>query len=1096
LSYLLLTSLVAIAGISSLWLGDAWAVTKSWDAGCGANTNWSCAANWSDDVVPVSGDTVNFSSGSTNSVVDASFAGTVTNMTISGYTGTISLARSLTVSTAFTQSSGTFTAGSQSLIMGTLTINSGSNFTASSGTTTINGATSINSGATFSANGGTVDFSGSVAGNIGCGNKSFNLVTYTKTYIGTVSIGSDCSLPLGNNPNLGSSGTLSLSGTLSGTGTLTRGAILTLASGSSLSGFTGLNQTAGLLTVSAAYNFGSYTTFNAAGGLTVGAVSLTAPSGTATIGGNFTLASGTTFNANGGTLDFNGSASMVLDCFSKTFNAVTFANRTGTTTVNSNCTLPVGASPNLGASGTFTLNGTLSGSGTLSKTGGTLTLGNGGALTGFTGLSVVTLNVNGTYNFGAYTTFAVGSNFSANAVTSNFTAPSGTATIGGGITLGNSSTFNANGGTLDFNGNITANFLCANKSFNLVTISKPSGIIIIDDTCNLPLGNNPTIPSTSSLTLNGTLSGTGTLTRTGGPLTLASGGNLSGFTGLSAAALTIAGTYNFGLYTTFAVSGAFQLQSGGNMTAPSSTASFGAGFTIASGVPFNANGGTVNFTAGSTSSITCNGAVFNLVTFTNGAIGKTVASSCTLPIGNNPTIGRIVLNGTLTGSGTITTANAQQLGATGALVGFTGYVTDPSSVIVSGNYNFSNYTTFSIAGSFTLDSGGTFTAPSGNASFASSFTLNAGTTFNANGGTVTFNPSNVGGYYTIACNNAVFNLVKIQRTSSGTTSVSSDCNLPLGNNPVMISAGNMVIAGTLSGSGILSLSSDFGLIRIDSGTGLPFNGFSGLKLRSMQITTSFNASNFAPFTIAGNLEVKPGGTFIAPLGTLHVTQNITVESGGAFTHNNGGVMFDGPTSVITGGMTFNDLSMVGAGSTLAFAAGSTTTVLGNLTLQGASSGRMVLSSTVPGSPWYLDANGAANIDYVSVSDSVNTSETIGVCNSVDGGGNTGWIFNPSACSPNHGTAADATISNYQFVQAAGLAAEQAAQDQNGDVLGAWLNGLPFGASQFGNSFPAGRPIISGVANFAGAVVVSLLGLALIGSAVYRFWLYIQRRRRA
>jgi hypothetical protein len=1084
--------LILVLVFSWFWPGDAWAVTKTWDAGCGANTNWSCAANWSDDVVPLSGDTVNFSSGSTNSVVDASFAGTITNITINGYTGTISLARSLTVSTAFSQSTGTFTAGSQSLSVNSFTLGASANFTASSGTTSIGGNTSINSGTTFNANGGTVDFTGSTTTNtIACGNKTFNLVTYTKTAAGQTTIASDCNLPLGNNPTIGAAGLFTLNGTLTGTGTLSRTSTLTLGTTGVLSGFTGLSAS-GILTISGSYDFSNYTTFTQSTStftLSTGA-SFTAPTGTASFGGtSFTIQTGSTFNANGGTINFNGTGA-TLSCNNVTFNLVTLTSGTNTKTIGSNCNLPLGANPTISR---IILNGTLSGSGTLT-TANTIQLNAGGALSGFTGLVMnpSSLTVAGAYNFSSYTTFSVAGSFTLD-TGGVFTAPAGVTSIGGGFTVTPGTTFNANGGTVDFTGNGGA-LSCANITFNLVTLTSGNNSRTIGSNCNLPLGANPTV---SRFVLDGTLTGTGTLT-TPYNVQLRTGGALSGFTGfaMTAGNLTLtSGSYNFGNYTTFSIAGSFTMEAASTFTAPSGTASFSSTFTINGGT-FNANGGTVNFTD-SGGSITCNNATFNFVTLTNTST-KTVNSGCNLPLGNNPTIGAgITLYGTLSGSGLMNKLGAFTIWPGGALSGFSG-MNITGSFNLNGSIDFSNYTQLAMV-VVNLNSGSSFTAPSGTMSIAGALTIDAAANFNANGGTLIINPT-ITSAVALVCNNAVFNLVKIQKgPNSGTLSVANGCNLPLGNNPTITGSSNLTIAGTLSGSGTLTTASTFGLIRLDPGSGLPFSGFSGLDLRALVITNiNFNASNYSPFIVHGNLVLNAGGTLTAPTGTLTVGGNFSMDTGSTFNANGGTVLLNGTNQPIGGGsnITFNNLTKIStAADTLTFKAGTTTTVMGTLTLQGVDGGLLTVSSDTAGTPWNLNAQGATNISYVSVSDSNNISDSIGICNSVDGGGNTGWIFNPASCNPSHGTAADATISNYQFVQAASLAAEQAAQDQNGDVMGAWLNGLPFGASQFANSFPAGRPIISGVANFAGAVAVASIGMALAGIGISRFWAYSHKRDR-
>ena len=80
--------------------------------GLGATNNWSDAGNWSKDAAPGSGDTVVFDGHSgKNATVDSAFAGTVAAVQInSGYSGTVSLNQSLTVTGAFTEQAGTYNA--------------------------------------------------------------------------------------------------------------------------------------------------------------------------------------------------------------------------------------------------------------------------------------------------------------------------------------------------------------------------------------------------------------------------------------------------------------------------------------------------------------------------------------------------------------------------------------------------------------------------------------------------------------------------------------------------------------------------------------------------------------------------------------------------------------------------------------------------------------------------------------------------------------------------------------------------------------------------------------------------------------------------
>ncbi len=1113
------------------------AVSKSWDGGCGlGDTTWSCANNWSDNIVPASGDTVTFNATSTNnSVVDAGFAGTITTINInSGYTGTISLSRSLTVSTTFSQAAGTFNAGSQTLTLAAFTLSAGS-FTASSGTTNISGAMTISGSPTFNANGGTVNINGSTTATLSCNNVTFNLVTFTHTG-STKTVSSNCSLPLGANPSItGLNATVSLSGTLSGSGTLNMvggGGQLVLNSGGSLSGFTGF--TGASLQVSGTYNFGSYTTFSLTSTFTVNSGGVfTAPSGTASFASTFTLSSGSTFNANGGTINFNGTTTATLSCNSATFNLVTFTHTAGTKTVSSNCSLPLGNNPNANSGGSITNNGTLSGTGTFT-TSGTFTFGVGSTVSGFTGRVASGLIINGTANYGSYTTFTVSAAFTLNSG-GVFTAPSGTASFASTFTINSGSTFDANGGTINFNGTASATLSCGSKTFNLVTFTHTSGTRTVSSDCSLPLGNNPS--TTGPIVLNGTLSGSGTLSA-GGTLTLGATGALSGFSGLSASgSLIVNGTYNFGSYSTFTVTGTFLLNSGATFTAPSGTASFTGSFTLSSGSTFNANGGTVDFTGGANATLSCNNTVFNHVTFTNTNGTKTVSSDCSLPLGSNPTVGAggaVSLNGTLSGSGLLTkSVGTLTLGVGGVLSGFSGL--SAITLVVNGAYDFGTYSPFTVASTFTVNSGGVFTAPTGTASFGGNFTLNSGSTFNANGGTVNFNGS---GGTTLSCNNAVFHLATFNNTN--TTIVSSNCSFPLGNNPTIEQPNGFIrLSGTFSGTGTLTTVDS---LLLNAGSTLV--GFSGLSIgNALTIdAASYDFSSYTTFivtndyaiqnsaavtassgttTINRDVGISGSAIFNAGSGTINISRNfvnyatatfnagsgtLNVKGGftnaGTFNAGTGTVVLSGAAQTITGSTTFYNLTKtVSSADTLTFAAGDTVTVGGLLTLQGANGALLSLVSSAPGTTWLIDAEGITNVDYVDVADSSSIGQTIVACNSVDSGGNSGWSFNPNSCyapAPPKDGGTSATVSstsaitNFQLLQAF-LAAQSAQNALNLSHNSAFAFGifddgsLPSKIQNFLHQFPAG----SGLVTAAGQFTKFMLGLLvlLVLAAAFIWWWY-------
>ncbi len=932
--------------------------------------------------MPAAADTATFNGTLTNnSTVDAGFAGVVATVKINaGYTGTIGLARSLAVSKTFVQAAGAFTAAGQSLTLKVLTLSGGS-FTASSGTTSIGGALTISGSPTFNANGGTVNFNGTAKATLSCNGVTFNLVTFTHT-ANTKTVSSNCSLPLGAGPSASSGGSITLNGTASGTGTLATSGLLTLGAGSSLSGFSGLS--AEDLTIKGTYNFGGYSPFALSRSLVLSSGSgFTAPAGTASIGRNLTISSGATFNANGGTLNFNSATPFTLACGKKTFNKVTFTSN-GNKTIGSDCTLPLGPNPSLGTGGGTILKGTLAGTGTLTQMGTFEIDSSSPGLNAFTNVKDV----------GSFL-------LSPEAV---LTAPSGTLTVNGNFTINSGATFNANSGTVNFEALpvTTKTITCDEATFNLVKFTNTAKQVVSSD-CDLPLGTNPTIggaggeivlegnlsgtntltvaapltlaptgtiSSFKTISLNSTLTGTGTLTSSAS-LTLGAAGSLSGFSGLETGGLTVNGAYNFGAYAPFDVNGAFSLNSAASLTAPAGTASFAKNFTIATGSTFNANGGTIEFDGIATFALSCGKKTFNLITF-NSTANKTIGSDCTLPMGTNPDLGSgggTTLKGTLSGSGTLT-----QYG---------------TFKIESLSPGLDSFTNVKDVGSLLVSPEAVLTAPSGTLTVNGNFTVNsgAGAAFNANGGTVNFEALPVA-TKTIACDEASFNLVTLTNTAKQV--VSEDCTLPLGAEPTIGAGGEIVVNGALTGSGLLTANS----ATVTLGSTGALSGFSGLAAGGgLTVEGAYGFGSYEPFSVSGDFALEPGASLTAPEGVATFAGDFT-NGGGTFEGNGGTVVLNGFAQQVSGDTTFDNFTKSAEGEdTLTFGAGDTQTIAGALILKGASAGELLgLVSSSPGTPWFIEAEGSREVEWVSVEDSTNEGATISAVESADGGGNTGWSF--------------------------------------------------------------------------------------------------------
>lgn len=468
------------------------AATRIWDGGGGVDTNWSTCTNWDGpDICPIAGDTVTFNGTSTNnSTVDAGFGGSIGPFSISAaYTGTITLARDLTITSTFTQSGGTLNASNQTINITTFNLTAGT-FRASSGITSVSQAFTVSGTGVFDITtnaGGTVNFNGSSNGGpftIACNNTTFNKVTFNHS-VKSRTVNSDCSLPLSANPTIPFD--ITLNGTLSGSGTLTvnTSAGFVMNTGSLLSGFSSLQVNlnggmtmnggsfSGLTSISVVFPFTingatvdltNFTTAAFSNNFILTTGSFTAPTGSMSVGRIFTISPGTTFNANGGTLIFNNNFGAALSCNNVIFNLVKFQHfGSGSRTVGSDCNFPLGANPAANFGGSIVLNGTLTGTGTLA-TSGTLTLNSGSALSGFNGLSASSLTIaGGTPNFSSYNPFSVSGNLTLSSGT--FTAPStvtlnGTnQTISGGFTFNNLTKNVTSGATLTFPSSTTQTIL-------------------------------------------------------------------------------------------------------------------------------------------------------------------------------------------------------------------------------------------------------------------------------------------------------------------------------------------------------------------------------------------------------------------------------------------------------------------------------------------------------------------------------------------------------------------------------------------------------------------------------------------------------------
>jgi fibronectin-binding autotransporter adhesin len=484
-------------------------------------SNWSCTGGatraTTDDYFFDPTMTVNSKTGANTSCTFDNNGGDITanSVTIRNtYTSTLngnSTNIAVTITSAWTQSTGTFSGAAGDLTVGSLSLTGGA-FTANTGTTSIDGSFSRSGTATFDASTGTVALTGAGATVTGAsGTNDFNLLSVSGSY----TLGSD--LAVASN--------LTLTGTLA-----------TSTFGLSVKG--AMSQTAGTFT-------GGAGTVGITGALAIsGTGSFTASTGTTSVGGSFTF-TGASFNANGGTLLLTGSGSLSPGG-STSLNALT-VGASGTYTlgsallVTSNLTITAGTLKDAGFA--TSVGGNWSNSGTFTST-GTVTLTGSGTVAGATGSSkFYALSISGSYTMsttdlatasdltltGTLATnglnLSVGGSLNQSAgtltggagtvgITSNltmtggtYTGGSGSATVGGNVNVSatatsssdstlvgywsfddtnhnlDSSSYASTGSTLGWTGTTSSNF----------TSDKPSSITFTDTTSvNLTNGNNPT----------------------------------------------------------------------------------------------------------------------------------------------------------------------------------------------------------------------------------------------------------------------------------------------------------------------------------------------------------------------------------------------------------------------------------------------------------------------------------------------------------------------------------------------------------------------------------------------------------------------------
>ena len=191
--FLALFFLILVGGGLAYWKIAHGVGNRTWDGGgtdgtcggVGTANNWSCAANWSLDLVPSNLQGAIFDATSTKDVIIDTNINIVSISINAGYSGTITQSGSFTVSigaSGYSQAAGSFAGGSGAITVNGVFTLSGGTFTNTTGTFTIgSGLTSsttlftVSSG-TFNHNNGTVSF---VPDHPGCADATYTVDVVT-----------------------------------------------------------------------------------------------------------------------------------------------------------------------------------------------------------------------------------------------------------------------------------------------------------------------------------------------------------------------------------------------------------------------------------------------------------------------------------------------------------------------------------------------------------------------------------------------------------------------------------------------------------------------------------------------------------------------------------------------------------------------------------------------------------------------------------------------------------------------------------------------------------------------------------------------------
>jgi len=900
-------------GVHGSNLNDAnFYIDPVWDGG-GADNNWDTGLNWAGDTAPTSGsEDAQFDGTSTKSVTVNNVGTWIGALKIlTGYTGTITLATNMSITT-FTQASGTINLSSYTLYSSGIWTVTGGTFTRGSSTVDFNGSgtqTIQSGGITFNnvihSGAGTLATQSdgfTVAGTFNQTAGTFDASSGSKRFSGNITIGSGTSWTAaaagGGNIIIGANLTFTDNrATIANIGDLQfdGGVTLTLASNIAFRGLTDFGGTNSSL-VTSGYNLDI-----GVGGITVGGI-----------------LDATTAGGRNSTINMEGDWS-VTETFTSSTSTVEFDLSSGTQTLNSGGTGSGKTFNNLTHSGAGTLRlvtNAVSVTGTFTNSGGTFDADTNDLALTVTGLATLS-----------------GGTFTASS--------SATATFNGGVII-SGGTFTGAAGTVDVNGALT---------LSSGTLTAPSGTFTVSTNWAVSGGTftagtgTVTLDSTSTgrtIQTNGTSFYKLTLNGSGGGWTLSDALDVDNNLTITNGTLDVSSSSNYGITVggAWTNNGTFTARSGRVTFDGTAAQNLNGGGTGSTKIFYNV---TISNTSGDIDMITSAAKIDGTLT---------INSSASFDLNDqNLTLATLDNNGTLKLQGGQTTVTITNMDTDSGTVQYTG--TSSYTGLIAGN----SYNSLSIGGSGTwtlnanLDVNGnlTLTTAAGKLDVSTSnYSINVArnwanlgsSTFTAQNGRVTFDGTaaqnlNGGGisstkaFYNVTVSNTSgdIDLATAATQITGTLTINSSASFDLNDQ-------NLTLA-TLDNNGTLKLQGEqtqtvtITNMDTDSGTVLytGTSSYTGLAAGNNYYNLAFFSSGSGSWVL--NAALTANGSLTITSGRLDVDTNnnypLTVGVNwviyeGTFYARAGTVFFNGSGSQVlnsggtSSGKTFYNITHSGAGT--------------------------------------------------------------------------------------------------------------------------------------------------------------------------------------